>query len=230
MIRFSKFSASSLGKKIYMSVLGLLLSGFLVVHLLGNLALLSPDKDKLNLYSHFLTHSLATPILIAEVLLALMFLLHFIYALWVQIGNWLARPIGYKMVTNAGGASKKSLFSTTMIWSGLIIIVFVVIHLFNFKYGEEIMYTTASGQYIRDMYQTVVNFYSNFWNVVFYDVVMIALGFHLAHAFWSAFQSLGLNAPRFIKFVQGFGYLFALVISVGFFIIPIWIYLTGGAQ
>lgn len=230
MIRFSQFSWSSLGKKIYMAVFGLLLSSFLVVHLLGNFALLSPDKDHLNKYSHFLTHNLGTLVLILEIILGLLFVGHFVYGIIVQLGNWSARPTRYKMVRNAGGASKKTIASTTMIYTGLLILIFVVIHLLNFKYGEEIMYTTKDGQYIRDMYATVVTFFGDIWNVVFYEIIMILLGFHLSHGVWSAFQSLGINGPRFMKFIRGFGYLFAVVIAVGFFIIPIWVHITGGAQ
>jgi len=230
MIRFSKFSWSSLGKKIYMAVFGLLLSSFLVVHLIGNFALLSPDKDHLNKYSHFLTHTLGNVVLAAEVILGLLFVGHLIYGIIVQLGNWAARPVGYKMVRNAGGASKKTIASTTMIYTGLLILIFVIIHLLNFKYGEEIMYTTKDGQYIRDMYATVVFFFGNIWNVVFYEVIMILLGLHLSHGVWSAFQSLGVNDPRFMKFINAFGYFFAVVIAAGFFIIPIWIYMTGGAQ
>ncbi len=230
-MRFSTFSYSSLGKKIYMAILGLLLVSFVTVHLIGNLALLSPDKDTFNKYSHFLTHDIGGIILVAEILIFAFFFFHFLYALVVQWNNWKARPIGYKKVKNAGGASKKTIMSTTMIYTGLIIIIWLVIHLLNFKYGEEVMYTTKDGMLIRDLYATVTGYFSNIWNVIFYDVVMILLALHLSHGFWSAFQSLGLNGPRFMKFIRGFGYLYAIVLGAGFVFIPVWVYLTiGGAR
>jgi len=229
-MRFSTFSTSSLGKKIYMGVMGLILSSFLIVHLLGNLALLSGDKDHFNSYSHFLTHSLGNTIYVIEILFGAFFLIHFLYGIVVTWGNWKARPIGYKMVTNAKGASKKSFGSTTMIYSGVLLLIFLVIHLLNFKYGEEIMYVTKDGATIRDLYATVVQFFSNIWNVIFYVAVIAFFGFHLSHGAWSAFQSIGVNAPRFIRFMQILAPILAIIIAFGFIYIPIFIYLTGGAQ
>lgn len=229
MIRFSTTLLSSVGKKIYMSVMGLLLAGFLLVHLMGNLALLRADKDPFNKYAHFLTHNLGNVIFAAEIILALFFIIHFVYGIIVTLDNWRARPIGYKMVTNAGHTSKKTIFSTTMIYTGLLILIFVIIHLRDLKYGEIIMYTTKDGAYIRDLYALTVQFFGNIWNVLFYELIMILLGFHLAHGVWSAFQSLGINGPRFIKIIIIFGYIYAAFISIGFFVIPLWVYFTGGA-
>lgn len=229
MIRFSTTLVSSLGKKIYMSVMGLMLSGFLLVHLVGNLTLLSPDKDPFNRYAHFLTHGVGNAIYIAELILGALFLGHFIYGVIVQIGNWMARPNRYEMVTSAGHTSKKTIFSTTMIWTGLIIIIFLVIHLINFKFGEVKMYEIEPGVEIRDLYSIVVAYYQNMWQMLFYCVVMLLVGFHLAHGFWSAFQSLGMNGKRFTKFIINVGYIYAFVIGIGFFLIPLIIYLKGGA-
>ena len=230
-MRFSMSLFSSIGKKLFMGLSGLLLSGFIVVHLLGNLALLNPDRDPFNKYAHFLTHGLGNAIYVAEFLLAAIFLIHIIYAIAVTWGNWTARPKGYAKVKNAKGASHKTIASTTMIYGGLLILIFLVLHLFHFKFNEEIMYTTKDGQYIRDLYATVYQFFGNFWNTLFYVVVMVVLGFHLSHGFWSAFQSLGLNGKRFTPFVVGFGYLFAVVMGIGFVYLPFYIYyLTGGAQ
>jgi len=228
MMPFSRTMVSSLGKKIFMGLTGLALSGFIVVHLMGNLALLNPDKDPFNKYAHFLL-SLGTLLYVAEFILAAIFLIHFIYAIYITIGNWLARPQGYVMVKNAKHASKKTLASISMIWTGLLIIVFTVLHLLHFKYGEVIMYTTADGVFIRDLYTLVYRFFSNIWNVIFYVLVMISLGVHVSHGLWSAFQSLGIDGLRFTRFVYGFGYVFAVFMGVGFLFLPVWIYMvTGG--
>lgn len=229
-MRFTTFSSSSLGKKIYMGVMGLFWSLFLFIHLLGNLALLSPDKDPFNKYAHFLTHGMGNLIYIMELVMGVTFLIHFIYGIIVQWNNWRARPIGYKMVTNAKGASRKSIGSTTMIYTGIVIIAFLVLHLRDLKYGEIIMYTTAGGETIRDLYTLTIQFFSNLWNVLLYVAVMILIGFHLSHGVWSAFQSLGANGPRFIRAMQIIGYLYAFVIAAGFIYIPVFIYLTGGAK
>ncbi len=228
MMPFSRTMVSTLGKKIFMGITGLALSGFIVVHLLGNLALLNPDKDPFNKYAHFLL-SLGTLLYLAESILAAIFLIHFIYALYVTIGNWRARPKRYALVKNAKYTSKKSIASISMIWTGSLIIVFTILHLLHFKYGEIIMYTTSDGAVIRDLYTLVYQFFSNIWNVIFYIAVMIGLGVHVSHGVWSAFQSLGINGQRFTRFAQGFGYVFAFVMGVGFLFLPVWIYIvTGG--
>jgi succinate dehydrogenase / fumarate reductase cytochrome b subunit len=228
MIQLSTSAFSSLGKKIFMGISGLSLSGFIIVHLVGNLTLLNSDKDPFNKYAHFLT-SLGTLLYVAEILLAAVFLIHFFYAILVTLGNWRARPIPYKKVTNARHTSKKTIASSTMIYTGLVIIIFTILHLLHFKYGEILMYTTKDDLVIRDLYTLVYQFFTNIWNVIFYLAVMILLGFHVSHGVWSAFQSLGISGPRFTRLAQGFGYLFAVIMGAGFLFLPIWIYyVTGG--
>jgi succinate dehydrogenase / fumarate reductase cytochrome b subunit len=211
-----------------MGLSGIMLSGFIVVHLIGNLTLFYPDKDPFNLYAHFLM-SLGGLLYVAEFILAALFIGHFIYAIMVTWQNWSASPPGrYAVVTNQRGASRKSWGSITMIYTGVIIMIFLVLHLLHFKYGAVIMYTTKDGEYIRDLYTLVHQFYGNIWNVIFYMVVMILLGFHLSHGFWSAFQSLGINHPFYTPLLQSLGYLFAIVMGLGFLVIPIWSFITGG--
>jgi succinate dehydrogenase / fumarate reductase cytochrome b subunit len=230
-MRFSMSTYSTIGKKIFMGLTGLLLCSFIVVHLIGNLALLNPDPDPFNKYSHFLTQDLGMAIYIVEALLAAVFLIHFIYAIIITLNNWRARPQGYKMTTGAGHTSRKNLSSSTMIYTGLVIITFLVWHLLHFKYGEIMMYTTADGKVIRDLYTLVYQFYGNTVNVILYMLVMTLLGFHLYHGFWSAFQSLGLNGKRFTPFIYAVGGIFAVVMAAGFLFLPLWIFvITGGVS
>jgi succinate dehydrogenase / fumarate reductase cytochrome b subunit len=210
---------------------GLMLCGFIIVHLIGNLTLLLPDKDPFNKYANFLTTELGNVIYIAEFFLASIFLIHFFYAIIITIDNWRARPQNYAIVKDAKHTSKKSFASKTMIYTGLVIIIFLVWHLIHFKFGEMITYSTADGKVIRDLYIVVYQFYSNVINVVLYIAVMALLGFHLSHGFWSAFQSLGLNGKRFTPFVYSVAGVFALMMAAGFIVLPIWIFiLMGGAQ
>lgn len=230
MMRFSMSTFSSLGKKIFMGLTGLMLCGFIVIHLIGNITLLIPDKDPFNKYSHFLTQELGTVIYLAELMLASVFIIHMTYAIIVTINNWRARPQGYAVVKNANHTSKKSLASTTMIYTGIVIIVFLIWHLMHFKFGEIIIYTTSDGKVVRDLYVLVYQFYGNIINVILYIVVMILLGFHLSHGFWSAFQSLGLNGIRFTPIIFTAGSVFAVIMAIGFIFLPLWIYfVTGGA-
>jgi succinate dehydrogenase cytochrome b subunit len=230
-MRFSMSAFSSIGKKIFMGFSGLLLCGFIVVHLIGNLALLSQDKDPFNKYANFLTSEVGNVIYITEFLLASVFLIHFIYAILVTIDSWRARPRRYEIVKDAKHTSKKTFASKTMIYTGIVLIVFLIWHLLHFKFAEMILYSTADGKIIPDLYRVVYQFYGNIINVVLYIIVMALLGFHLSHGFWSAFQSLGLSGKRFTPFIYGLASVFALLMAFGFIVLPVWIFIiSGGAQ
>jgi len=231
-MRFKMILASSVAKKIYMSIAGLVWVLFVTVHLLGNLQLLNSNPDPFNKYSYFLTEQTGEIIYVLEFLLVFFLVTHFVYAIWVQIGNWRARPQGYSMVRWAHHTSKRSIGSVTMIYTGLLILVFIVIHLINFKYGTVYTYTPYGFTHpIRNLYKTVIEFFQNPWNVAFYVVIMVLLGFHLSHAIWSSFQSLGLGSKNFTPFWYAVGVIWAIVIAFGFVFIPLWIYFThtGGA-
>lgn len=226
-ISFTVFS--SLGKKIFMGLTGLMLCGFIVIHLIGNLALLSPNPDPFNKYAHFLTQQTGNIIYVAEAMLAAVFLIHFFYAIYVTWNNWTARPSGYKVVKGAGHTSRKSIGSTTMIYTGILVMVFLVMHLLHFKYAEAQMYVPAGYEYqIKNLYAVVHNFFSNIGNVSFYVVIMGLLGFHLSHGFWSAFQSLGLSGSRFTPVVYTLGSIYAVVMAIGFILFPVISFIKGG--
>ena len=91
------------------------------------------------------------------------------------------------------------------------------------------MYTTADGRVIRDLYTLVYQFYGNIVNVVLYILIMALLGFHLSHGFWSAFQSLGLNHPRYTPIIYGIALIFGVFMAFGFLVIPAIIFFRGGA-
>lgn len=223
---------STLGKKIFMGLTGLLLCAYIVEHLIGNLQLLSSNRDPFNIYAHFLTQEIGAIIYVAEFLLAAVFVVHFIYAIMVTWENWKARPKGYSLVRWARHTSRRSVGSVTMIYTGIVVAAFVIWHLAHFKYGAVYMYTPQGYDHqIRDMYETVYRFYSNEVNVILYVLIMGLLGFHLSHGFWSAFQSLGLDGKRFTPVIYVIGSIFAVVMAVGFIIIPIYVYFsaTGGA-
>ena len=200
--------SSSIGKKIGMAVTGLLLYGFLLGHMAGNMLLLKADGGaEFNAYSDFLTgHPLLIPV---EVGLVAIFLLHIYLAISVSRDSKRARNSSY-VKTKAVG--KRSAASYTMIYSGLVILVFVVIHLKTFKYGD-----LAGGT----LYDLVVGTFSDLLYVAWYVVAMLVLGFHLWHAFHSAFQSLGWSARPKMKIVS---VLLGIVVAGGFGMIPLAIF------
>lgn len=219
---------SSIGKKILSGVTGLGLCGFMVAHLAGNLLLLV-GAEPFNAYPHFLAslaHGFFLPV--AELGLAALFLAHATAGVRVFFDRRRARPQRNNKIGNAGGPSQKTLASRTMLVTGLVLLVFLVIHVWMFRLGpaESAGYvTTVDGEQARDLYRLVIETFQNPAPVVAYTLVMLLLGFHLRHGFWSAFQSLGANNPKYMPLITTVGIAFALLMAVGFLIIPIYIYL-----
>lgn len=220
---------SSIGKKILTGLTGAVLFLFIVVHLLGNLTLLTGHGEVFNAYSHFLI-SLGKILIVIELILLAAFLLHILTTASIALRKRKARPVSYYKVESAGKPSRKSFGSSTMIYSGLVVLVFTVLHLKTFKFGPGIAegyVAQIKGESVRDLYRLVIEVFSNKWYVLWYVVAMIPLGLHLSHGFWSAFQSLGVNHPRYTPALYALGYGLAVVIAVGYLLIPIWIYFTG---
>ncbi|MGK5088889.1 succinate dehydrogenase cytochrome b subunit [Bdellovibrionota bacterium FG-2] len=226
MIPIGKALSSSVGKKFIMALSGLCLGGFIVVHLLGNLALYRPEGAAFNHYAATL-EGFGKIIIASELGLIALFLIHALSALILKLNHWGARPERYSVVRSKGGESKSTFASRNMIISGAVILVFVVLHVWSFKYGPGISegYTVggADGQ-IRDLHRLVVESFHKPLIVSGYLFVMLLLGAHLWHAFWSALQSLGLTNPRYTKGLYCLGSMAAVLLSAGFLMIPIWIF------
>ena len=221
---------STVGEKLLISLAGLALFIFIIFHLLGNLTLVFGGADDFNVYSHKLI-SLGPLLYVAEFLLAAAFLFHMTLAVITTLRNFRARSHGYVRLKSAGNESKKTVSSRTMIYTGIVIITFTVIHLITFKYGpgiKEGYVTSVNGVIMRDLYRLVVEIFHNKWYVIWYVAAMILLGFHLRHGFWSAFQSIGINHPRYSSFIYSLALLFALIMATGFLIIPVVLFVRGG--
>lgn len=219
---------SSIGKKIIMALTGLSLVLFVVLHLIGNLKLLSGDSNSFNSYAHKL-EGLGGLLYATEIGLLLMYIIHFGLAVSVTINKNNARPIGYYKKKSLGKPSRKSVSSSTMIYTGCALLIFTVIHLITFKFGPGIRegyIKVIDGVAVRDLYRLVVEVFKSPWYVAFYTVAMALLGFHLRHGFWSAFQSLGASHPRYTPVIYGFGIFIALTLAIGFLAIPILIYMN----
>lgn len=214
------FLSTSVGRKTLMGLTGLLLIGFLVAHLAGNL-LIFVGPAAFNEYSHKLV---SNPLIyVAEAGLLLLFVAHFVSGILVYRRGSAARPVKYEHKRWAGYTSNKSIASTTMIVSGLVMLVFVPLHIWTFKLGT--YYATAADPEIRDLYRLVIEEFRKPGYVVWYTLAMIVLGFHLWHGFGSGFESLGVHYRRMLRRVgQGL----AVVLSIGFLSIPVLVYLMGG--
>lgn len=219
------FYRSQTGRKIITGVTGIGLLGFLVVHLAGNLGFFI-GADAVNAYTEKL-HSLGPLLPVIELGLAAIVLFHAILGISIAMEKKNARPIGYEKQVSKGAPSRLSAASKSMIWTGMIILLFIVIHVIQFRFGPYIE-TTIPGYDlpVRDMYVVVKDvFKSPFW-VAFYMGFMVFLAFHLRHGVWSAFQSLGAVNPRNTNKIYAAGLVFALLIALGFFVLPLYLHLA----
>ncbi len=146
-------------------------------------------------------------------------------AIKLIIENKKARPESYYMRTTSGRGA--TFASSTMPYTGMIALVFLVFHILGLKFGTH--YTTmVGGVEMRDIYKTTVEYFQDPLHVAGYIISMVALGIHTSHGFWSAFQSLGFNHPKYMPKIICFSKLFGFVVAVGFSTFPIFCYLQGG--
>jgi succinate dehydrogenase / fumarate reductase cytochrome b subunit len=221
MATFRRLFSSSVGTKLLIGLTGLLLFLYLILHLAGN-ALILAGPDIFNEYSHTL---IANPLIIPiEIALLLVFLLHVYKAITNHLTNQAARPVGYELKRYAGHTSRKSVASSTMIWTGLVVLLFVIIHVKQFKYGA--WYQTISDNPIRDLARTEYEVFAQPMWVAFYVIATLLVGLHLRHGISSGFQSIGFDHPLYTRRLTRWGIAFAILIGGGLALIPIWVFLT----
>ena len=212
-----------MGRKIIMSITGLFLCSFLVIHLIGNLQLLSSDGgEAFNTYSAFMSTNRV--IRFMEIILVLGFVFHIYDAIVLTRRNKAARPIDY---AEQRPQENSTWSSRNMGLLGTVILVFLIIHLYNFfvpaRFGG--LDTVYIGEEEYDnLYVEVVAAFSNIWYVIIYVLSMIALAYHLIHGFQSAFQTLGLDHKKYTPFIQMFGYAFSVIVCLGFALIPLYFF------
>ena len=218
---FRTLFSSTVGTKLLIGLTGLALFAYLILHLVGN-ALVFAGPEVFNAYSHLLiSNPLIVPI---EIGLALIFLLHIYKATTNYLKNQAARPVGYAVKENAGHTSRKSVASSTMIVSGLVLLLFVVIHVKQFRFGT--FYQMADAADVRDLYRTEIEVFSNPLWVAFYVLATVLAGFHLRHGIASGFQSIGFDHPNYTRRLTTWGIVLAVIIGGGLAFIPVWLYLT----
>ncbi|HPT02526.1 MAG TPA: succinate dehydrogenase cytochrome b subunit [Bacteroidales bacterium] len=209
---------SSITKKVIMAFAGLFLITFLVLHLSINLFLLKSDGGAA--YMTAVRFMITNPVIkIMEIFLFGGFFIHILIGITIQIYNWLARPRRYRVE----GFSHTSFFSKYMIHTGAIILTFLVIHFTNFYFKKLGWVSPPEGVGREDFYQMAMMLFSNSFYAILYTVLMIFLGFHLNHAFQSAFQTLGLNHSKYTPFIKGLGTVYSIAVPLGFACIPLYI-------
>ncbi len=204
---------SSIGKKLMMAITGLSFCAFLAGHLAGNLTIYA-GKDAFNSYAEHLD-SLGPLITAAELGLLACAVIHIITGLALYYQNITARGRRYAVNKKGGG---RTIGSATMPYTGVLLLAFVIMHLINFHFVDKNNTT---------IFQIVSETFANPLWVIIYIVAMIAAAVHVSHGFWSAFQSVGANHPRYMPIIMIFSLLFSLAIAIGFGLLPIYISVAG---
>jgi succinate dehydrogenase / fumarate reductase cytochrome b subunit len=207
-----RFWQTTVGKKAIMAITGVILFGFVVGHLLGNLQIYLPP-EKINHYSAALR---SFPALLwgARITLLIAVALH----IWSSFELWLlqraARPIDYVKKVN----ENSTYASRTMLWSGPIIAAFVIFHLLHLTFGT----VHPGGRFDQhNVYNNVVTGFQVWPVSLFYIIAMILLCYHLYHGLWSMFQSLGFSHPVYTPWIKLIAKIVAILIAAGNISIPV---------
>jgi len=204
---------SSIGKKLLMAITGLGFIGFLCVHLAGNLTLYKGDAA-FNTYAEKL-HLLGPILTVFEFGLLVFALIHVTTGIILFAQNLKARSVPYECDRGAGG---RTLSSVTMPYTGFIILAFVVFHLINFSFADRSQ---------RTIFEIVFSAFANPVYMVVYVFVMIVLAFHVRHGFWSAFQTVGANHPKYMPAISALSLVVSLIFGFGFGLLPIYLWAIG---
>jgi succinate dehydrogenase / fumarate reductase, cytochrome b subunit len=205
------FWRSTAGKKVVMGVTGLVMIGFLVVHMLGNLQAFQ-GPEKLNGYGAMLHGPLHEVTLVLRAVLLVSLVLHVVAAAQLTLLDRAARPLGYaRKVPQAATAA-----SRTLRVGGVLLLVFIVFHLLHFTTGQ-LHQDFIPG----DVYHNLVTGLRRPVVAAFYLVCMAAIGLHLYHGAWSSFRSLGAALPRANPLHRPVATAVAVMLWLGFSFIPV---------
>jgi len=214
------FWATAIGKKVVMAVTGVIIVGFVILHMLGNLKIFA-GPDQINAYSRFL-RTVGEPELgygdalwIVRIVLLTSVTLHIIAAVQLTRMSWKARPVGYQHRKNV----ETTFAAQSMRWGGVLLAIFIVFHILHFTLGAV---GFEPGHYKElHVYQNVVAGFSVWPVAVFYIVAMAALCLHLDHGIWSFLQTLGWSTARNTRTLKILSRVVAIVIFAGFISVPL---------
>lgn len=213
----STLTSTSLGKKFIMAVSGFVAFGYVVGHMAGNLQIFL-GQDQLNTYAEFL-HSLGPLLWIIRAVLFLFFIYHVYKGIQLKLENSSSRPNRYAKDDTV----QATLASRTMIWTGLIVLSFLIYHLLHLT----VRVTDPSYQQLMDpvgrpdVYSMVILGFSNIWISVFYIIAVGLVCFHLTHGIQSMFQSVGLSQPIWRERLTKWGTVLSVLIFLGYISIPL---------
>lgn len=216
--------SSPIGKKVTTGITGLGLLVFVFIHMMGNLSYFAIDPDAYNLYANFLL-SLGPMLYLVEAILLVFFVFHATMGISIWLRTRRARKQNYEKYRTKGGPSVQGVASRSMMVTGIVLLVFLVIHLYSFKFGAYYE-TTVAGESVRDLRRLLEENFAKPTYAFGYTAVMLLLALHLRHGIWSALQSLGTMKPKLTPIIYTIGTIIGLLIAIGFFVLPLYIYFS----
>ena len=215
----SLFMQINIWRKVTIGLTGLGLAVFILLHMLGNLLLFAGDQAY-NTYAHKL---ITNPAIIAmEALLLLIFTIHVIWALTLTFLNRQAKGVSPQK------DSTNTLIHRTLWLQGVVILIFLILHLITFKYGPYYA-VEYDGKMIRDLFRLVAEVFQSPVYVAWYIISLIILSFHLNHGLQASIRSLGFYNEKYTSKIQKFCLIYTLVVTVGFISQPLLFFIQGGS-
>ena len=214
--------SSSVGTKLLIGLTGVLLVVYLLIHIAGNMVVfLGPAA--FNTYAFTLESNPLLPLI--ELVLLSWFVIHIYKTVRMYLSNQTTRPVAYAKKKSAGHTTRKTFASSTMIFSGLWLFAFLLVHVRAFHDGWGTQYEWPAGG--RDLYRQEMETFANPLMVGFYVISMLVVGSHLWHGASSAFQSLGADKPAWTRFILPAGKVIAVLVAGGFIVIALFAHFYG---
>ena len=207
------FWDSSIGKKVVMAVTGLIGIAYVILHMVGNLQVFQ-GAERLNGYAAMLHGPLNELLWVARAVLLAAVVLHVVAAWQLTQRDRAARPTDYRVRR----PQVSTLASQTMRWGGVLLLLFIVLHLLHFTTGT----VRPTGRFVAgDVYGNVIGSFRIWWVTLFYLIAMVALGFHLYHGAWSSVRTLGAGSPNRDLRHRPVAIVVAVVVAAGFCLVPL---------
>ena len=200
------FLDSSVGRKVAMAITGIVLFGFVTVHMLGNMQAYM-GAEPMNHYAELLQTMIhGKGIWVFRLVMITSVLLHAWCAYSLTRDNWSARPVGYR----AQQLQAATFASRTMRWTGVILGLFIVFHILHLTTGT----IHPGGEFVRGKaFENLVSGLSVLWVAAFYVIAQLCLGFHMWHGVWSLTQTMGWAHPRYNALRRRFAYVMAILVA-----------------
>jgi succinate dehydrogenase / fumarate reductase cytochrome b subunit len=230
---FTKFLTSSIGQKLIMSLTGLFLILFLLVHLTGNFQLMFADGgEAFNKYAYFMTHN---PLIkTVSIGLYAFILLHAVQGILLARKNRASRGKARYAVNKTRAVATNAFAAKNMALLGILILAFIFLHMGDFWFAMKSenlpqQVIAETGDSYQDLYIKVFVSFQELWVVIAYLIGLVALAFHLLHGFQSAFQTLGLNHKKYTPVIKFLGVAYSVLVPLGYAIMPLYFFIGGDA-